>query len=136
MADGWSNIVGGDEEYASASDLEGCFYDCSFVAENPDEKVQKFISDFKAAHNGETPGNFSALGYDAAMVLCQAIKTVEADGKAKAGTEEYKQAIIDAINAGSVKGVTKTETYKAAFLFDNINGERRFFMKNTGGKKR
>ena len=30
----------------------------------------------------------------------------------------------------------KEETYKAAFLFDNINGERRFFMKNTGGKKR
>ena len=113
-ADGWSNIVGGDEEYASASDLEGCFYDCSFVAENPDEKVRKFISDFKVAHNGETPGNFSALGYDAAMVLCQAIKTVEADGKAKAGTEEYKQAIIDAINAGSVEGVTGTIRYEGS----------------------
>ena len=24
-ADGWANIVGGDEEYASAEDLEGCF---------------------------------------------------------------------------------------------------------------
>ena len=113
-ADGWSNIVGGDEEYASANDLEGCFYDCSFVAENPDEKVRKFISDFKAAHNGETPGNFSALGYDAAMVLCQAIKTVETEGKAKAGTEDYKQAIIDAVKAGSVEGVTGTIRYEGS----------------------
>lgn len=113
-ADGWSNIVGGDEEYASASDLEGCFYDCSFVAENPDERVQKFISDFKAAHNGEMPGNFSALGYDAAMVLCQAIKVVETDGKAKAGSEEYKQAIIDAVNAGSIEGVTGTIRYEGS----------------------
>ena len=30
----------------------------------------------------------------------------------------------------------KEETYKTAFLFNNINGERKFFMKNTGGKKR
>ena len=46
-ADGWSNIVGGDEEYASAEDLEGCYYDCSFVAENEDEKVQDFIKAYK-----------------------------------------------------------------------------------------
>ncbi|MCI1344561.1 MAG: amino acid ABC transporter substrate-binding protein [Coriobacteriaceae bacterium] len=110
-ADGWSNIVGGSEEYASAEDLEGCYYDCSFVSENPDEKVQKFISDYKAKFNDE-PSNFCALGYDAAMVMANAIETVEKDGKAKAGTADYSQAIIDAIASGSVDGVTGTIKYE------------------------
>ncbi|MGN0054962.1 MAG: ABC transporter substrate-binding protein [Atopobiaceae bacterium] len=109
-ADGWSNIVGGSEEYASASDLEGCFYDCSFVAENPDEKVQQFIKDYQAKYN-EAPSNFCALGYDAAMVMAKAIETVENDGKAKYGSDDYKQAIIDAIASGSVDGVTGTIKY-------------------------
>lgn len=109
-ADGWSNIVGGSEEYASAEDLEGCYYDCSFVSENPDEKVQKFISDYKAKFNDE-PSNFCALGYDAAMVIAKAIETVEKDGKATYGSDDYKQAIIDAIASGSVDGVTGTIKY-------------------------
>ncbi len=110
-ADGWSNIVGGSEEYASAEDLEGCFYDCSFVSENEDEKVQKFISDYKAKFN-EEPSNFCALGYDAAMVIANAIETVEKDGKAKAGSDDYKQAVIDAIASGTVDGVTGTIKYE------------------------
>lgn len=110
-ADGWSNIVGGSEEYASAEDLEGCFYDCSFVSENEDEKVQQFISDYKDKFN-EEPSNFCALGYDAAMVLASAIETVEKDGKATYGTDDYEQAIIDAIASGTVDGVTGTIKYE------------------------
>lgn len=110
-ADGWSNIVGGSEEYASAEDLEGCFYDCSFVSENEDEKVQQFISDYKNKFN-EEPSNFCALGYDAAMVIAKAIETVEKDGKAKAGSDDYKQAVIDAIASDTVDGVTGTIKYE------------------------
>ena len=109
-ADGWSNIVGGDEEYASAEDLEGCYYDCSFVAENEDEKVQDFIKAYKDEYN-DTPSNFCALGYDAAMILLDAIETVEKDGKATYGSDDYKQAIIDAIASGTAKGVTGDISY-------------------------
>jgi len=108
-ADGWANIVGGDEEYASAADLEGCFYDSSFSAASTDDSVKKFISDYNAEF-GEAPSNFCALGYDAAMILCNGITAAESAGS-KAGTDEYKQAIIDAIASGSVNGVTGAISY-------------------------
>ena len=110
-ADGWSNIAGGDQDYASAEDLEGCFYDCSFISTNEDQKVQQFIKDYKEANGGTEPTNFCALGYDAAMVVLNAIETVEKDGKARAGTADYSQAIIDAIASGSADGVTGTIKY-------------------------
>ncbi|MFC2647839.1 ABC transporter substrate-binding protein [Atopobium sp. oral taxon 416] len=109
-ADGWSNIVGGDEEYASMEDLEGCYYDCSFVTENTDPKVQQFITDYQNKFN-DSPSNFCALGYDAAMVLAHAIDTVEKDGQAQPGTPDYSQAIIDAIASGQVDGVTGSISY-------------------------
>ena len=106
-ADGWSGVL----DYASAEDLEGCFYDCSFTANNDDEKVQKFISDYKAEYDAD-PGNFDALGYDAAIVILNAIETVEKDGKAEYGTDDYKQAIVDAIASGTADGVTGTIKYE------------------------
>ncbi|MGI6229280.1 MAG: ABC transporter substrate-binding protein [Tractidigestivibacter sp.] len=109
-ADGWSNIVGGDEEYASAEDLEGCFYDCSFSASNTAENVQQFISDYKAEYNDD-PTNFCALGYDAAMVLLNAIQKVEEEGSAETGSDDYKQAVIDAIASGTANGVTGDISY-------------------------
>lgn len=108
-ADGWSNIIGGSEEYASAADLEGCFYDCAFVLENQDEKVQKFVKEFNDEY-GENPTNFCALGYDAAMVVMNGIKTA-LEGGAKLSTDDGKQAIIDGIAQGSVDGVTGTIKY-------------------------
>lgn len=112
-ADGWSNIVGGSEEYASAADLEGCFYDCSFVSENQDEKVQQFIKAYQDEYKS-APTNFCALGYDAAMVLLNGIKTVEEAGSAKAGSDEYSQAVIDAIAKGQAEGVTGTIKYNGS----------------------
>lgn len=109
-ADGWANIVGGDEDYASGKDLEGCFYDTSFVSANTDKSVQQFIKDYKAEYNAD-PTNFCALGYDAAMILCDAINKVEKAGKAKT-YKDYKQAVIDAIAKGTVKGVTGTIKYE------------------------
>ena len=109
-ADGWANIVGGDEEYASAEDLEGCFYDSSFSAANTDASVKQFISDYNAEY-GEAPSNFCALGYDAAMILCAGITAAEKAGL-KAGSDDYKQAVIDAIASGTVEGVTGTISYE------------------------
>lgn len=109
-ADGWSNIVGGKEEYASAADLEGCFYDCSFISEDESDKVQQFIKDYEAEY-GSAPTNFCALGYDAAMVMLSAIETVEQAGAAEAGSDDYRQAVVDAIASGKVEGVTGSIKY-------------------------
>ena len=104
-ADGWSGIT----DYASAQDLEGCLYACSFAA-SEDERVQRFVSDYKAEY-GEDPGNFDALGYDAAMVILGAIRSVEEGGGAEYGTDDYRQAIIAAIASSTVEGVTGTIRY-------------------------
>lgn len=104
-ADGWSGIT----DYASAQDLEGCLYDCSFAVSD-NEGVQRFVSDYRAEY-GKEPGNFDALGYDAAMVVLGAIKSVEEDGRAEYGTEDYRQAIIEAIASSTVEGVTGTIRY-------------------------
>ena len=103
-ADGWAGIVGGDQDYASAEDLEGCFYDCSFSTANEDEATKKFIDDYTAEYN-EAPTNFCALGYDAAMLVAEGLKAAEEKG-GEPGSEDYKQAVIDGIANGSVDGVT------------------------------
>jgi len=109
-ADGWAGIIGGEQDYASAADLEGCFYCSAFVASNPDEKVQHFVKAYTEEY-GEAPTNFCSLGYDAAMILCSALKTVEKRGYTY-NSNEYRQAIIDAIASGVVEGVTGTLSYQ------------------------
>ena len=108
--DGWSGIVGGDNEYASAADLHDCYYCCAFTSSNDDESVQQFISDYTDAY-GEAPTNFCALGYDAAMVLANGIQSAE-DAGLEAGSEDYKQAVIDGIASGTVEGITGSISYE------------------------
>ena len=109
-ADGWAGIIGGEQDYASAADLEGCFYCSAFVASNPDENVQHFVNAYTEEY-GEAPTNFCSLGYDAAMILCSAFVVAEKHGYTY-NSNEYRQAIIDAIASGVVEGVTGTLSYQ------------------------
>jgi branched-chain amino acid transport system substrate-binding protein len=79
----------------AGSALEGTYYSTHFSAENDDPKVQKFVADFRAKYNGETPDAMAALGYDSAMVLAAAItRTGGTDGTklrdAIAATQEFE----------------------------------------------
>ncbi len=69
--DGWE-----DEQLLKiAGDaLNGCYYSTHFSPENTDPAVGKFVGKYKARWNGEVPGAFSALGYDAVYVLADALK--------------------------------------------------------------
>jgi branched-chain amino acid transport system substrate-binding protein len=69
--DGWE-----DEQLLKiAGDaLNGCYYSTHFSAENNDPAVASFVEKYKKRWNGEVPGAFSALGYDAIYVLIDAIK--------------------------------------------------------------
>ena len=53
--------------------LEGTYYSTHFSSDNTDPLAQKFVAAFKAKYN-ETPDAMAALGYDAVMVLADAIK--------------------------------------------------------------
>ena len=108
--DGWSGIYGGSENYADAADLHDCYYCCAFSASNESEVTKQFIEDYEAAYS-ETPTNFCALGYDAAMVLAGGLTAAEEVGL-EAGSDDYKQAVIDGIFANTVDGVTGSISYE------------------------
>ena len=108
--DGWSGIYGGSENYADAADLHDCYYCCAFSSSNESEVATQFIADYEDAY-GETPTNFCALGYDAAMVLAGGLTAAEEAGL-EAGSEDYKQAVIDGIASGTVEGVTGSISYE------------------------
>ena len=112
-------FMGGDgfgsvKNYASAEDLEGSVY-CSGYAPGTDS-VKQFEEDYKAAYNvDEIPNMFAPLAYDAAMLLCEGLKAAEEQGLT-AGTDEYRQAVIDAI-----KNMNGTEGITGSYSFDEYN---------------
>ncbi|HHT17854.1 MAG TPA: ABC transporter substrate-binding protein [Papillibacter sp.] len=107
--DGWARVT----EYASAADLEGSYY-CSSYAASSTDAIKEFEAEYAEAYNGEAPSMFAALGYDAAVVLVDALKAAEAK-KLKAGTDDYKAAVIDAMKNTSSVGVT------SKYSFDEFN---------------
>ena len=108
--DGWSGIYGGSENYADAANLHDCYYCCAFSSSNESETATKFVEDYEAEYS-ETPTNFCALGYDAAMVLAGGLTAAEEAGL-EPGSEDYKQAVIDGIADGTVEGVTGSIAYE------------------------
>ena len=108
--DGWSGIYGGSENYAEAANLHDCYYCCAFSSSNESETATAFVEAYEAEY-GETPTNFCALGYDAAMVLANGLAAAEEAGL-EPGSEDYKQAVIDGIADGTVEGVTGSIAYE------------------------
>ena len=108
--DGWSGIYGGSENYAEAANLHDCYYCCAFSSSNKSETATAFVEAYEAEY-GETPTNFCALGYDAAMVLANGLAAAEEAGL-EPGSEDYKQAVIDGIASGTVEGVTGSISYE------------------------
>ena len=108
--DGWSGIYGGSENYAEAANLHDCYYCCAFSSSNESETASAFVEAYEAEY-GETPTNFCALGYDAAMVLANGLAAAEEAGL-EPGSEDYKQAVIDGIASGTVEGVTGSISYE------------------------
>jgi branched-chain amino acid transport system substrate-binding protein len=113
--DGWAGVTG----YASAEDLEGSLF-CSAYASGSTDAVKAFETAYTAAYGSDTLNMFAATAYDAAMVLCNALTVVETNGsKLKPASDEYKQAVIDAIrnNSGEIAGITSAGGY----TFDEYN---------------
>jgi branched-chain amino acid transport system substrate-binding protein len=68
--DGWDSEklaeIGGDA-------INGCFYSNHYSHQDPSPRVQDFIEKYRAKY-GKTPDGLAALGYDAAMLLFEAMK--------------------------------------------------------------
>ena len=132
-----ATFMGGDgfgsvKDYASAEDLEGTVY-CSGYAPGT-EDVAQFEKDYCETFGVEAvPNMFAPLAYDAAMIMTYGLQAAE-DAGLEAGTEEYKQAVIDAIKTmNGVKGVTGTYSFdeynnpiKSAAIIELTNGDEVF----------
>ena len=105
-ADGWDSVLG---VVTDAALLEGAYYCSGYSTEDTREEVQTFVANFKAKYDTD-PDMFAAQGYDAAMILAAAIEKAEASGK-KAGSDEYKAAIIAAMKATDMDCVTGHVTF-------------------------
>ncbi len=121
--DGWEDEqllkIGGEA-------LNGCYYSTHFSAENTDPVVAGFATKYKARWNGEVPGAFSALGYDAVYVIADAIK--------RAGTTDgpkLRDALAATKNFPGVSGVTTIDkdrnASKAATIIALHDGKAKFF---------
>ncbi len=125
--DGWAGV----SAYASAADLEGSYF-CSAYAPGSTDAVKKFEADYTAAYGADTLNMFAATAYDAAQILVAALTKAEASGAAT-GSDEYKQAVIDAIKTEgpSVVGITS----ETGYTFDDHNNpiKSAVIMTITGG---
>ena len=100
--DGWDGLEG----YATADQLKDAYFCANYAkGSNPD-----FENAYKAEYGEEYPNGFAPLGYDAAMTVVYGIKAAEEQGL-EAGSDEYKQAVIDAIAGGTIEGITGTFTF-------------------------
>ena len=96
--------------------------------------MAQFEKDYCATYEVDVvPNMFAPLAYDAAMLLCEALEVAEGKGL-KAGTDEYKQAVIDALaGVDAVEGITGSYTFnetndpiKSAAMIQVQSGEEKF----------
>ena len=130
-----ATFLGGDgfgsvKDYASAEELEGSVY-CSGYAPGT-EDVAQFEKDYCETFDvEEVPNMFAPLAYDASMIMAYGLKAAE-DAGLEAGTDEYKQAVIDAIKTmDGVKGITGTYSFDS----DNNPIKSVAIIELTGGEE-
>lgn len=95
------NVIDIAGEYA-----EGIMAVGTFVATNPDEKVQEFVTKYEEAYDG-TPDGFAALAYDQMYVIADAAtRAMEAnDG------ELTRETMAEALKETQYEGVTGTVNF-------------------------
>lgn len=126
--DGWDGITaqlttGLSDEGLTAEALqsvEGAIFTNHYSLDDPNENIQNFIAKYNELH-GENPASFSALGYDAAYMVKQAIE--------EAGSTD-SDAIIDAMKninyeglTGSIKFDENNNPVKAISMIEVNEGE-------------
>jgi branched-chain amino acid transport system substrate-binding protein len=112
-------VMGGDGLYtqqfvdiAGAANAEGDFATSIGLPLSEQPKGQEFTEMFEATFPGQTIEAYDTYAYDAAMVIIEAIKAVAADlGAEEVTSVAGKQAIIEAVAATNMQGVTGTVSF-------------------------
>lgn len=124
--DGWDSpkIV----ELGGKDALNNTFFTNHYSAEDPDEKIQKFVTAFKDANDDKSPDAFNALGYDSVYWLKDAIETA---GSTKG--EDVQKALAATKDLSLVTGTfsvdDKHNTIKSATVLEFKDGKQVFKTK-------
>lgn len=105
--------------------VEGVYYSTHASAETPTPIMQSFVQRYRTRWNGETPNSTTTLGYEAALLLCDALR--------RAGTTE-SGALRDALAAtkdfpgvtGSISLDEKRNASKPAMIIVVKDGQAKF----------
>lgn len=121
-ADGWDTVLSVMDE-SSFDAIDGSYFSNQFTLEDPSEKVQKFIKDYKEKY-GEDPSTFAAEGYDTVYLYKQAVEETDSFDWDK---------VIETLKTISFDGITGSFTYdennnpvKTAKMIRIENGEYKF----------
>ena len=94
-------------EGADVSVFDGMYFANHYSADSDSPVTQAFIKEYTDKY-GATPNALAALGYDGAMIVCDALERVNNDG---VKIESSYEAIIEALRATEVDGVTGHITF-------------------------
>ena len=100
--DGILNYLKGED----AKMAEGLIYLTPFIASDPDEKIQKFVSTYKEKYGAE-PDQFAADGYDCVFVVAAALEQAGVNSPADLNNEE----LIAAMKQITVNGLTGSVSF-------------------------
>lgn len=97
--------IGGVEDLINdKSLLTKMYYSDHFTSKVIGGKGEQFVAEYTAEYGAAPVVSFSATGYDAALVLCQAIQS--------AGSTDYAK-VVEALKATNVEAVTGNITFDA-----------------------
>lgn len=129
--DGWDDakLV----EIAGAAPLNNTFFSSHYSVQDSDASVKKFIEAFKAEYKQE-PSVFAALGYDAGMMLIDAIKRAGGDDpeKIRKALEETKNLQV---GTGVITIDANHDPIKSAVVLEMKDGQKLFKQKIDPNKK-
>lgn len=120
--DGWDN--GKIAEIAGPAALNNTYFSNHYAPDAHDAKIDQFIANYKKEYN-EAPSAFSALGYDTALMLIDAIKRANSTepGKIRDALEQTKDLQV-------VTGVLTLDAnhnpIKSAVVIELKDGQRTF----------
>ncbi|MDR0397118.1 MAG: ABC transporter substrate-binding protein [Oscillospiraceae bacterium] len=126
---GADGIAGIEATISDTSLLDGkFFYSDHFATDSDDPAVQDFIKAYEAKYNEPYKMAFNATGYDAVLLLCEAIKA--------AGSTDYADVTAALKASDNVQGVTSAYTFddhndpiKSAYIMTFVDGKQSFKQK-------
>ncbi|MEH7107896.1 ABC transporter substrate-binding protein [Bacillus sp. JJ1764] len=125
-ADGWDSpkLI----DLAGKDALNNTFITNHYSSEDPDKKIQTFVSTYKEKYKGDSPNAFNALGYDTVYLLADAIKRAGSTDSSK-----IKEALAKTKDLSLVTGTVSIDKnhnpIKSATVLEYKDGQQVFNTK-------